>query len=111
MSNWELSTQRANEARHIFESQGLSADKVFMIRGYADRKPLFEDTADPRNRRISMLLLSPDGLKIAQGNIARQGDMNRPELGRTDGPTPLIISDPAQTKPIAVVAGRRGGLQ
>jgi hypothetical protein len=38
-----------------------------MIRGFADRKPRFDDPHDPRNRRISMLLLSPEGYKIAIG--------------------------------------------
>src|SRR6202008_3586852 len=53
MSNWELSTQRANEARNVMEQSGLSAEKVFMIRGYADRRPRFDEPSDPRNRRIS----------------------------------------------------------
>ena len=38
-----------------------------MIRGFADHKPRFEDPADSRNRRISLLLLSPEGLRIALG--------------------------------------------
>ncbi len=67
MTNWELSTQRANEARNVMEQSGLSADKIFMIRGYADRRPRFTDQSDPRNRRISMLLLSEEGLRIAAG--------------------------------------------
>jgi hypothetical protein len=38
-----------------------------MIRGFADRRPRFDTASDPRNRRISMLLLSPEGLRIASG--------------------------------------------
>jgi chemotaxis protein MotB len=67
MTNWELSTQRATEARRALMSGGLSEDRIFMIRGFADRKPRFDDPHDPRNRRISMLLLSPEGYKIAIG--------------------------------------------
>jgi chemotaxis protein MotB len=67
MSNWELSTQRAEEARKILTDNGLPESQVFMIRGFADRRPRFSDPADPRNRRISMLLLSPEGLRIASG--------------------------------------------
>jgi chemotaxis protein MotB len=102
MSNWELSTMRANESRRVLETSGLSMDKVFMIRGYADRKPRFDDPADARNRRISLLLLSPDGLKIINGSTAR-----KTALDDTNGPDPVIISDPAQTapKPLPPVLG------
>lgn len=67
MSNWELATFRANEARKQLLEGGLTEDQIFMVRGYADRKPRFADPADSRNRRISMLLLSPEGLRIAGG--------------------------------------------
>ncbi|MBU1983567.1 OmpA family protein [bacterium] len=67
MSNWELSTYRANEARKVMVEAGLPGSQIFMVRGFADRKPRFNDGADPRNRRISMLLLSAEGLRIAKG--------------------------------------------
>jgi chemotaxis protein MotB len=69
MSNWELSTQRANEARKVLESAGLQADKVFMIRGYADRRPITDNSSEARNRRISMLLLSSQGLEMSFGTM------------------------------------------
>jgi chemotaxis protein MotB len=94
MSNWELSTQRANEARRVLEDSGLQGEKFFMIRGYADRKPRFDDPADPRNRRISMLLLSPDGLRMLSGS-----SQSPVKLDDTNGPDHVIISDPAQTAP------------
>jgi chemotaxis protein MotB len=56
-SNWELSADRANAARRIMESAGLSSSRVIEVRGMADRQlrnpanPL-----DPRNRRISIFL-------------------------------------------------------
>lgn len=73
MSNWELSTQRANEARRIMEDSGLSPDQVLMVRGFADRRPRFDDPLDPRNRRISMLLVSDQGMDIALGKIGFAG--------------------------------------
>jgi chemotaxis protein MotB len=82
MTNWELSTQRATEARRLLMEGGLGENQVFMIRGFADRKPRFGDPADPRNRRISMLLLSPEGLRIATG----------PSLeAQRSGPIPTIF--------------------
>lgn len=68
MTNWELATYRANEARRVLMEGGMHEEQIFMVRGFADRKPRFSDTGDPRNRRISMLLLSPEGLRIAGGS-------------------------------------------
>ncbi len=73
MTNWELSTQRANEARAIMEQAGLSPDQVLMVRGFADRRPRFDDPSDPRNRRISMLLVSDQGMDIALGRLGFAG--------------------------------------
>jgi chemotaxis protein MotB len=65
MTNWDLSTLRANEARRVLQQNGVTDDQIFMVRGFADRRPRFDDPRDSRNRRISMLLLSTEGLNIA----------------------------------------------
>jgi chemotaxis protein MotB len=55
--NWELSVDRANAARRLMQENGLRADQVTQVRGYADqhlRKPDAPD--DPSNRRISILV-------------------------------------------------------
>ncbi len=86
MTNWELSTQRANQARSIMEGAGLSPDQILMVRGFADRRPRFDDPSDPRNRRISMLLVSDQGMDIALGRIGFAGiDDNEeaPKAGET----------------------------
>jgi chemotaxis protein MotB len=67
MSNWDLSTTRANEARRVLQENGVADDQIFMVRGFADRRPRFDDPRDSRNRRISMLLLSVEGMNIALG--------------------------------------------
>lgn len=56
-SNWELSTDRANTARRIIQENGVRADQVSQVRGYADqrlRDP--EHPEDASNRRISMIV-------------------------------------------------------
>jgi chemotaxis protein MotB len=56
-SNWELSTDRANAARRLMQSDGLREKQVSQVRGYADqmlRKP--DDPSDPSNRRISVIV-------------------------------------------------------
>jgi chemotaxis protein MotB len=55
--NWELSADRANAARRIMQANGLKADQVTQVRGFADqrlRKP--EAPLDPCNRRISLIV-------------------------------------------------------
>jgi len=56
--NWDISIARANEARRFLEANGLRRDQVIEVRGYADRRPwLWHRPTDPRNRRISILVL------------------------------------------------------
>jgi chemotaxis protein MotB len=55
--NWELSADRANAARRVMQSNGIRADQVTQIRGFADqrlRKP--NAPLDPSNRRISLIV-------------------------------------------------------
>lgn len=57
-TNWELSTERALSARKVLERMGLSETRISRVSGYADTVPFIkEDAADPRNRRISIILL------------------------------------------------------
>jgi len=62
--NWELSTDRANSARRLFQQSGLREDQVTEVRGFADQRPRRpDDPADPSNRRISVIvhyLVPPD---------------------------------------------------
>ncbi len=90
-SNWELSTERASSARKELEANGLNPERIMRVAGYADKDPLIKDNpADPRNRRISIILKIPpekekvkssgkksgssllkkDGKKFATGNKA-----------------------------------------
>ena len=56
-SNWELSTDRANAARHAMEEHGMAQAQVIAVRGYADRKLLHpEDPTHFSNRRVSILV-------------------------------------------------------
>jgi chemotaxis protein MotB len=56
-SNWELSTDRANQARILMQAKGLHPGQVQQVRGFADQS--LRDPAHPENasnRRISMLV-------------------------------------------------------
>jgi len=55
--NWELSADRANAARRVMQANGIRADQVTQVRGFADqrlRKP--DSPLDPANRRISVIV-------------------------------------------------------
>jgi chemotaxis protein MotB len=81
-SNWELSTDRANEARRLMQAHGVRPDQIKQIRGYGDQNlrngmnPL-----DPSNRRISVIVLygdpstAPD--EIAKSAAANSGGSTR----------------------------------
>jgi chemotaxis protein MotB len=56
--NWRLSSDRANSTRQAMVELGLGADRVAEVVGKGDAEPLpGDDPHDPRNRRISVVLL------------------------------------------------------
>lgn len=56
-SNWELSSDRANTARRILETNGVKHDQILQVRGFADRNLKHPDQPlDAANRRVSILV-------------------------------------------------------
>ena len=57
-NNWSLSAGRAEATRQAMMRDGIGEDRYHRIEGVADREPLIKDHPDdPRNRRISILLM------------------------------------------------------
>ena len=57
-TNWELSADRANSTRRILSATNIPESRLANVMGQSDREPLvIENTKDPRNRRISIILL------------------------------------------------------
>jgi len=55
--NWDLSSERANEARRMMQNQGVRPDQVSQVRGFADQRlRLPFQPEDPSNRRISLIV-------------------------------------------------------
>ena len=55
--NWDLSTDRANEARRLMQAEGIRRDQISQVRGFADQRlRLPQKPNDPSNRRISMIV-------------------------------------------------------
>jgi chemotaxis protein MotB len=58
-NNWALSAERAEETRKIIEKKGIPDSRFAKIEGVADTAPYNpNDPKDPRNRRISITVMS-----------------------------------------------------
>ena len=71
--NWELSADRANAARRVMEHAGLNGGQLRGVRGFADtalRVP--NDSLDPRNRRVSIVVRSQTATRVEQALRAAQ---------------------------------------
>lgn len=69
-SNWELSGDRANVARHELTLGGLAENKVLRIVGLAASIPYIADKPnDPMNRRISIIVMN----KKTENQVLHEG--------------------------------------
>jgi chemotaxis protein MotB len=67
-TNWELSADRANSSRRALIDGGLPGNRIKYVTGKAETEPLFrENPADPRNRRISVVLLRDSPAPVTPG--------------------------------------------
>ncbi|TSE34807.1 flagellar motor protein MotB [Tepidimonas charontis] len=81
-SNWELSADRANATRRELVAAGLPEGKLARVVGMADKRLLFPDNpTDPRNRRISILVLTREAEeRMLQSLEAAPADAGTPEV-------------------------------
>ena len=83
-TNWELSADRANNARRIMEEAGFNPKKIVEIRGNADKEPKYPDKPDsPGNRRITIRVLFED--KKDGNDIKKNND--KQNVKNTESPT------------------------
>jgi chemotaxis protein MotB len=98
--NWELSADRANSARRLMQGDGVRADQVTQVRGYADQLLRVKTNPyDPSNRRISILVKNSAG-KTPVVPEARVVD------GKAD---PVQSSGPPPVASQAAAVGPAGG--
>lgn len=98
-TNWELSADRANAARRIMQENGIRADQVSQVRGFADqrlRKP--DQPEDPSNRRISLIVQyvvkDDDSPKAPAGEPGAQSKEGAAAENK-GGPAPPAKDEPA----------------
>ena len=90
-SNWELSTDRANQSRRLMQEDGLRSDQVLQVRGFADQQ--LRDPAHPEdatNRRVSVI--------VTYGPQPDPPDKASPEKTTTEKPTAPLPA-PSAAKP------------
>ena len=68
-SNWELSTDRANSTRRVMLAAGFTIDRIQNVVGKAATDPLIvENPRAPQNRRISIILMRENTIKLISDN-------------------------------------------
>ena len=89
-TNWELSSARASAARRVLEKKGIDSERIARVVGLCGSRELFikDNPLDPRNRRISIILLQQSG-----------------QTGQTP-PTPANIPQPQPVGGAGVTAGQ-----
>ena len=87
LSNWDLSFQRANNARTVLEQAGIRTGQILRVSAYASEQPL--NVADPladENRRLSVL-------------AERQGPLPAKYKQDAGGETVVLPPDTLPTRP------------
>jgi chemotaxis protein MotB len=105
-SNWELSADRANSARKLLQQDGVRANQVTQVRGYADQMLRIKDNpTDPSNRRISILVKNETenvpiiyADKVVNGSTPLPGTPKAEAL-QQDNPKDQKASAPPTTQP------------
>ncbi len=105
-TNWELSADRANASRRVILDAGMPAERMNNVMGKADTMPLITDNPlDPRNRRITMILLKEELTNPAplddEEEIIEDGGLYEGELGGEEIDSQLPIN-PYKKTPGAV---------
>ncbi|HUX82391.1 MAG TPA: flagellar motor protein MotB [Halothiobacillus sp.] len=120
-SNWELSADRANAARRELVKDGYEEKKLLRVIGMADALPFIpNDPADPRNRRISIIVMNdsatdrvlhPTDFKTATESTLPGNQINliTPNLGIDTQITPPITPTPNPTAP-GTINGATGSI-
>jgi chemotaxis protein MotB len=102
-SNWELSADRANASRRELIAGGMDPGKIVRVVGLADSSPLNkDDTRDPLNRRISIIVLNKiaeERLLRANGEIEAGAADEIPDVGQHEAGTRASEPGPAASAP------------
>jgi len=106
-SNWELSADRANAARRLLQADGVGANQISQVRGYADQMlRVKNDPLDPSNRRISLIVQwaeTPPAVAAndGKGEGKAAGPEAKPDAKPDTKPDAKAAANPGPAKPSA----------
>jgi chemotaxis protein MotB len=105
-TNWELSADRANAARRLMQQDGVRADQVTQVRGYADQLLRVKGNPyDPSNRRVSILVKNQQGpTDRAKGVEQAKGQSSVPQSSSNSTERKEISEANGHPKPARVDA-------
>jgi chemotaxis protein MotB len=94
-SNWELSSDRANAARRLMQANGVAANQVTQVRGFADQRlRKLDNPLDPSNRRISLIVQY-----IEKNNDAEDTQDAKPPAGTEENKSEQKPATPTAEQP------------
>ena len=103
-SNWELSADRANNARRVLMELHVAENRVTRVVARAATDPLMpNDPTNARNRRLSIILLRGTGIKAPAPTSPSAPPSNDPS--QQNQTQPNQITPPGQTPPITGNSG------
>ncbi|HEX4031334.1 MAG TPA: flagellar motor protein MotB [Terracidiphilus sp.] len=95
--NWDLSTDRANEARRLMVSEGVHLEQIAQVRGFADTQPrLKENPQDPSNRRVTL---------IVQYQVAKGSEIALPKIVTSQNADSAANPKPSASAPVSARPG------
>lgn len=110
-SNWELSADRANAARRELVKDGYDEKKLLRVIGMAAALPFIpDDPADPRNRRISIIVMNDSATdRVLHPTDFQTGAENTLPGSQIDLITPNLGGNIAPLAPVAAPVQPVGG--
>lgn len=102
LTNWELSTLRANAARRALVKAGMQEDKVMEVTGFASTVLLDKtNPLSPSNRRISIIVMNKEAENKLIEKAAHPGSISpsTPTTKPTTKPITPPAASPATIKP------------
>src|SRR5271170_3555858 len=85
---WELSTERANSARHTLVDNGVHDKQIFKVSGFADTSPMAGyEPDDEINRRVTVLLKLKESVQaLSSESSSQSGQPDAPATTTNDTP-------------------------
>ena len=100
-SNWELSTDRANAARRLMQVNGVGANQVTQVRGFADQRlRKLDNSLDPSNRRVSLIVqYTPKNTDEEEAKLSAAAEEKKPEDATSAKPSAGAAMKQPDAKP------------